>query len=75
MISLDEKKTNEMLDLLNIYTPLRDEVVIEIPSEDDLKNMKTGAGIIIGGKVAKEEYMYTILAAGPECKRLRLEIK
>lgn len=69
-----EKQTNEILDLILLYKPLRDEIVIKLPTPEEREALlKSKSGIIktTDLKKADNSFIYTIVATGKDCKELK----
>jgi co-chaperonin GroES (HSP10) len=69
-----EKQTNEILDLMLIYKPLRDDVVLKLPTKEErelLAKSKTGIIKTIDLKKTDNDYLYTIVAVGKDCKEVK----
>jgi hypothetical protein len=70
-----EKDINTLLDLHLLYEPLAHDVVLNKPSEEELKKMGlTASGLTISNDPNKiaNNYVHTVLAVGPECKHIKL---
>lgn len=55
------------LELSDIYTPLKEDVVIEFKKVD-----KTEKGVYIPEQSQKEDKFNKVVAIGPECKRVKV---
>ena len=72
-----EKDVNELLDLKLAYQPLRDDVVLNLPTDKEIEALnKTASGLTISAnnsnKKVREEYVHTVLAVGPDCKYVKV---
>lgn len=70
-----EKQTNEILDLMLLYKPLRDEVVIKLPTPAEREALlKSKSGIIKSTdlKKADNSLLYTIVAIGKDVKEVKV---
>ncbi len=71
----NEKDVNELLDLKLTYQPLRDEVVLNLPTKEEMEKMnKTASGLTLSpsAKNVKDDYVHTVLATGPDCKYVKV---
>jgi len=69
-----EKQVNEVLDLMLIYKPLRDDVVIQLPTQAEREALsKSKSGIIktMDLKKTSNDYVYTVAAVGKDCKEVK----
>lgn len=54
------------------YTPLKGEVVVNVPSEEELEKVATTKSGLFKGGSAKEDYLYTVLAKGSDVDELEV---
>lgn len=72
---IKEKDVNEFLDLTLTYEPLRDEVVLNMPTKQEREALnKTNSGIIITSNSDKFPVMFThtVLATGPDVRYVKI---
>lgn len=68
-----ETKINEVLDLTLSYEPLRDEVVVTLPTTKEIEEArKTKTGIIGSEAEAKADVIHTVMAVGPKCEHVKV---
>jgi co-chaperonin GroES (HSP10) len=69
---MNNEQVNNILDLSTIYQPFRADIVLALPSKEEIEEATKTKGGLIGSKKEKyKDIIYTVLAVGPKC----LEIK
>lgn len=75
---MTETQTNAILDMINevtpIYTPVRDTVLVNTPSQEEIDAANKRNGIITGIKTeqVQDEIPLSVIAVGPDCKYTKI---
>ncbi len=69
---MSNEQVNQILDLSTKYQPLRADVVLQLPTKEEIKEAtKLKSGLIGSEKDKYKDIIYTVLAVGPKCTEIK----